>query len=272
VPNSPISDSDSPIRSAGRSAAESNIRLLLVDDEDIFLESTAQLLRKAGYPCDKASDPTEAARALESRTYDVVLSDIMMQGVPQLEFIRSLRRLENGPGVILMTAYPTVETAIEAMDLGVSSYLVKPFGIAELLDRLEQLENKLQLRSFLKHAREYMRSAPGDEYELSNFTSREPRPIPAEPTIENFSDEVGRLSDLLTAREAEVVRELASGYRVSTISRDLKISPHTVRRHLKNVFMKLGVNSQAELLEKLKPRRQSEAKAEDPRGGNRHPH
>ena len=60
-------------------------------------------------------------------------------------------------------------------------------------------------------------------------------------------------SGLLTPREHELVRELMHGYRVATIARRLHISPHTVRRHLKNIFLKLEVGSQTELLEKLKP-------------------
>ena len=59
--------------------------------------------------------------------------------------------------------------------------------------------------------------------------------------------------DVLTAREGEIVGQLLSGYRVSTIAHGFQIRPNTVRRHLKSIFLKLGVSSQAELLEKLKP-------------------
>ena len=57
----------------------------------------------------------------------------------------------------------------------------------------------------------------------------------------------------LSPREQEVLQEIRSGYRVSTIARKLYISPHTVRNHLKSIYAKLGVRSQADLMTKLKP-------------------
>ncbi len=108
-------------------------RILIVDDEKAFLQTTAELLRRSGYTCTCAQDANTALLLLEDESYDLLISDIKMPGNQQLELIEQVAELTRGIPVILMTAYPALESAIQAIQLPVVAYLVKPFRFRELL-------------------------------------------------------------------------------------------------------------------------------------------
>jgi CheY-like chemotaxis protein len=117
---------------------ESRGRLLIADDEELILLSTAELLRQEGYEVDCAADGMEALRLLGRQTYDLLISDILMPGNPDLELVRSIPSLNRGIPVILMTGYPSAETAIRAINLAVLAYLVKPAEFKILLEHVER--------------------------------------------------------------------------------------------------------------------------------------
>jgi DNA-binding NtrC family response regulator len=104
-------------------------RILLVDDEDTFRKSTARLLEQEGYRCDCAQDSEEASRLLTSR-HNMLLSDIRMPGNMQFEFLREIRARFPLLPVVLVTGYPSVQTAVEALRLSFTDYLLKPVGFA----------------------------------------------------------------------------------------------------------------------------------------------
>jgi DNA-binding response OmpR family regulator len=112
------------------------LRLLLVDDEEVYLRATAELLGDDGFLVDTALDATSATWLLESRTYDVLISDIRMPGNLQFEFIRQIGRLAPDLPVIIVTAHPTVETATESVNLPVVAYLTKPLPIEVLVENI----------------------------------------------------------------------------------------------------------------------------------------
>ena len=113
-------------------------RLLIADDEDVFLQSTADLLRQEGYLVDCAMDGAEAARKLQEVAYDVLISDICMPGNPDLKVLQALPDLNRDVPIILMTGYPSAQTAIRAVNLSVLAYLVKPMEFADLLAQIRR--------------------------------------------------------------------------------------------------------------------------------------
>lgn len=113
-------------------------RLLIVDDEEVFLLSTAELLRQEGYQVDTAMDGIQAARMLNQRTYDLLLTDILMPGNPDLALVRDLPERNQGLPVILMTGYPSAQSAIQAVNLAALAYLVKPMEFQELLAQVRR--------------------------------------------------------------------------------------------------------------------------------------
>ncbi|HBG27583.1 MAG: hypothetical protein A2Y10_15905 [Planctomycetes bacterium GWF2_41_51] len=110
-----------------------NGRILLADDESTFCDSTGELLRREGYNCDCVSDAYNAITYLKKNSYDLLITDIKMPGNPELELIRELPRLtKEGIQVIIVTAYPSAKSAIEAVHLPVTAYMVKPVDFEEL--------------------------------------------------------------------------------------------------------------------------------------------
>ena len=128
--------------------------VLLVDDEHAFRTSTALLLEASGYPCVAASTVDEAMAALESEPFDVVIADICMPGNAGLEFARRAAGTSSSPAIILVTGYPSVDTAVEAVDNQFVGYLVKPFDQDELTRRLERALETRRMRSAVARMRE----------------------------------------------------------------------------------------------------------------------
>lgn len=121
-----------------------DFRILFVDDEETFLYSTTDLLRREGFTCDCVPEVSQAIQLLDAQHYDLVIADIKMPGNDELEFVRQLSTTGGGLAVILVTGHPTMASAIQSIELPVVAYLVKPFNLDELLNRV---------RSVMTHAR-----------------------------------------------------------------------------------------------------------------------
>ncbi len=108
-------------------------RILIADDERTFRQSTADLFRRAGYECETAPDGESAAEMLADGDYHLLIADIKMPGNPNLELIRRLSESGRGIPVILVTGFPSVDTAVDSIQLPVAAYLTKPVQFEELL-------------------------------------------------------------------------------------------------------------------------------------------
>jgi DNA-binding response OmpR family regulator len=104
----------------------------MADDEETFLLATADLLRQEGYLVDTALDGFEAADFLRENTYDLLISDILMPGNQDLDFIKLASELSPDLQVLLITGFPSVTTAMQAIKLPVAAYLTKPVDFDEL--------------------------------------------------------------------------------------------------------------------------------------------
>ncbi|MFQ5869932.1 MAG: response regulator [Candidatus Zixiibacteriota bacterium] len=112
-------------------------RILIADDEETFILSTADLLRKEGYECECVPNAAAAAQMLRSADYDVVIADIKMPGNFELELVREITDIAKGMPVILVTGYPSLNSAIQSIQLPVVAYLVKPFDFDQLLSQVQ---------------------------------------------------------------------------------------------------------------------------------------
>ncbi|KKL82565.1 hypothetical protein LCGC14_1983470, partial [marine sediment metagenome] len=126
---------------------ETKANILIVDDEPIKRSVLEDELSAAGYSVVTAGSPLEAESVLRKTFFDVILTDLRMPGEDGLTFLRGLERKKPAQAVIVMTAYGTVETAIEAMKLGAFDYMQKPFSTEELLLKLDRLLKYEQLAS-----------------------------------------------------------------------------------------------------------------------------
>lgn len=128
-------------------------RILLADDEDTFRKATAKLLEQEGYRCDCAQDSEEASRLLTNQ-HDVLLSDIRMPGNMHLEFLQDIRRRFPSLPIVLVTGYPSVQTAVEALRLSFTDYLLKPVDWLELLRAVNQAAEKSRILRMTDVARD----------------------------------------------------------------------------------------------------------------------
>lgn len=108
-------------------------RLLIADDEEVFLQTTIELLRNQGYHCDGVQDVHAARMALERGSYDTLIADINMPGNRNLEFLEQVHSSYQYLPVIIVTGYPSFPTALTSIRLEVVDYLVKPFEFDSLL-------------------------------------------------------------------------------------------------------------------------------------------
>jgi len=124
-----------PVVSATRSPAaiSTRPRVLVVDDEATIRDLLAKTLALAEYDVDIAPDGRTALERLRIIPYDLLITDLKMPGVDGLTVIREARRLKPDIPVIIVTGFSTEASAIEAVNLGVSGYLTKPFRVPRVL-------------------------------------------------------------------------------------------------------------------------------------------
>jgi DNA-binding response OmpR family regulator len=131
-------------------------RILIADDDDKVLKSTAVLLREAGYICDSVQDGESAVALISEREFNLMVTDIRMPGNTELQLVKKATELEPGLPVILMTAYPTVESAIIAIELPVFAYVQKPFEGEEMLSKVRGAVKWNQAYKAIKSAEQHL--------------------------------------------------------------------------------------------------------------------
>lgn len=110
-----------------------SLTILIVDDEPNLPHQLARFLGKQGYDVLTAADGPAGARALRQHTVDLLLLDVRLPGMSGLQLLKEIRESEPDLPVVMLTAYGDVQTAVSAMKLGASDYLIKGFDLAELL-------------------------------------------------------------------------------------------------------------------------------------------
>lgn len=110
-------------------------RILVVDDDEGMLVALRTGLNRLGHDVQAVSSANDALGCLEQDGFDLVVSDVKMPGTTGLELLREVRRRKEDVSVVLLTAYATVQDAVEAMKAGASDYLMKPFSI-EVLEKV----------------------------------------------------------------------------------------------------------------------------------------
>src|SRR2546426_10469018 len=106
--------------------------ILIVEDESKMRRLLELNLSEEGHTIDAFADAEGALNHLRQETVDLVVTDLKLPGMSGLEFLQELKRIDATLPVILMTAFGTVETAVEAMKAGASDYVLKPFSMEEL--------------------------------------------------------------------------------------------------------------------------------------------
>jgi two-component system response regulator PilR (NtrC family) len=143
-------------------------RILVVDDERSMRELLAIVLRREGYEVLTADNGKSALAALERERVDLLICDIKMPDMDGVEVLRAAKRIDPDLVAMMVTAFASTETAIEAMRLGACDYLSKPFDVDELKIKVREKLETLQLRQ----ENVLLKRALGASHEFSNMVGR----------------------------------------------------------------------------------------------------
>jgi DNA-binding NtrC family response regulator len=118
-------------------------RILLVDDETVFVNNMSKLLNRRGYQVTAVNSGDAALRALMENSFDVMVLDLKMPGMDGIATLHEMKKLGLFTEVLVLTGHGSIDTALEAIQLGAYDYLTKPCEIAELVSKIEAaLEKK----------------------------------------------------------------------------------------------------------------------------------
>ena len=140
-------------------------RILIADDHETLRRTLAQSLAENGHEVDEAPNGNAAIEKLHEGAYDVVVSDLRMGGSTGIDVLKTAKALHPSCAVVLMTAFGSVTTAVEAMKAGAFDYVQKPFEIEEMEVKVQKA---LELRR-MQHEIDYLRHAQGGIYEFDNI-------------------------------------------------------------------------------------------------------
>ena len=140
-------------------------RILVVDDHDSLRKGLVRALGNAGHDIEEAPNGTVAIERLQDSQFDIVLTDLRMGGADGMDVLRTTRKLQPNAKVILMTAFGSIHTAVEAMKIGAFDFVQKPFEI-------EEMEHKIEKAIELKHLQyqvDYLRTSQQDMYDFDRI-------------------------------------------------------------------------------------------------------
>ncbi len=145
-------------------------RILVVDDESSHRQMIEAVLSAEGYEISQADDGQTAIVAVEDRFYDLVIMDIRMPKISGIEALKKIKAISPGIPIIIMTAYASVGTAVEALKAGAYDYLIKPLDIEELKILVAKA---LRFRQ-LEQENVYLKERLNDRFDFSKILGRSP--------------------------------------------------------------------------------------------------
>jgi len=143
-------------------------RILVIDDEENMLELYSRILGKEGYKVTTALTAEEALDLFRSKVFDLIIADLALPGMNGVELLKKVKEEDPDIPYILITAYGTVESAVEAMKLGAFDYIPKPFQTEELKIVIKKALKEYQLAQELKRLRSEVR----ERYSFGNIVGR----------------------------------------------------------------------------------------------------
>ncbi len=136
-----------------------DIRILVVDDEAVVRESLTAWLRENGFSAYPVEDGPMALERVKAEDWDILMVDLIMPGMNGMEVLEEVKRLKPEIAVLIITAYPSIDTAVKAMKVGAYDYIVKPFNpeevglaVRKIIDYQAVVKENLRLRQKLLEA------------------------------------------------------------------------------------------------------------------------
>src|SRR5947207_9191043 len=145
--------------------------ILIVEDESRMLRLLELSFAEEGFATRRAADAETGLKIFGQEPIDLVVTDLKLPGMNGLDFLQAIKRVNASIPVVVMTAYGTVETAVEAMKAGASDYVLKPFSLEEIKLIVQKELDVHRLREENRNLRE----ALGQRYEFKNIVAKSAR-------------------------------------------------------------------------------------------------
>ncbi|PIV82823.1 MAG: hypothetical protein CO150_02000 [Nitrospirae bacterium CG_4_9_14_3_um_filter_53_35] len=168
--------------------------ILVVEDEEKMRELLQKILLTEGYLVQTASNGSAALSMIEEHSFDIVLTDVKMPGLGGIELLKAVRGISKETYVIIMTAFGTIDSAVEAMKQGAYDYISKPFK----MDEIRILMNKILDEKALRHEVNSLRREVNRRYQYSNIIGKSKGMQEIFELIERVSD--GKSTVLIQGR------------------------------------------------------------------------
>jgi len=126
-------------------AVRHHIKVLVVDDDAQVCKTVGMILQEHGYHVQSFTQPRQAVQSVKKTPFDIALVDIKMPDLGGLEVVEKIKGDDPRVAVLVMTAYPDVQTAAETMRLGARDYITKPFREEQLLEAVERIARDMGL-------------------------------------------------------------------------------------------------------------------------------
>jgi two-component system response regulator PilR (NtrC family) len=181
-----------------------DFKILVADDDEIVRDVITALLSGEGYAVTPVSDGLEAVSRLRIEDFHLVITDLMMPGADGIEVLKYAARSNPDIAVILLTAFGTLDTTLEAIKEGAYDYLTKPFKNQEITILAEQAFQRAQLLADNRELKKNLRETYRDLELLRNIAADSNPEVTA-----GWLERIEKLKSMnvLSAREAEVLRE-----------------------------------------------------------------
>ncbi len=182
---------------------EDNYRVLVVDDDLEMCELLSDVLREEKFSVHTVTESLEASKILKREEFDVIVTDLQMRGLKGLDLLEEVGRVAPQSPVIIITAFGTIESAIQAMKMGAYDYITKPFQIDEMVLTVKKaLETRLLRREVVRLKKEVE-----SRYHFHNLVGRSPSMQKIYDLIERISDST---SNVLITGESGTGKELVA--------------------------------------------------------------
>ena len=217
-------------------------KILIVDDESNIRLGLNKCLAKEGYYIEEASNGEEALQLIYNKKYDLILMDVQMPELNGFDVLKRIRKFGNSTRVIMMTAFGTVEMAVDSMKIGAVDFLSKPFTISKVRDVVKEvLDKDMNILRVDKDISRYIEEARdaifNKDYDKAKFCLKEAL------VNDSSSAEIQNLLGVIEEKTGD--RQLAQKYYRAALSLDTTYEP--ADNNLKRTAMFNSFSSKVDL-------------------------
>lgn len=155
--------------------SDANYHILIVEDNDTMRAGMLRVLKKLGFQIDEFADAERAVKKFRTTDFDLVISDYKLPGMTGIDFLEKIKQKRPETEVLLITAYGTIELAVEAMQKGAADFITKPFSPEELALKVKKIIEKIKRNSELRRLMEensYLREQVNEQFNFGDIIGK----------------------------------------------------------------------------------------------------